>query len=106
MRPSVRYSTRCRHASLVGLQLVSVLSSTFEKLPATWHVFHGFPLLGALAAILLITPAVLHRIAWAGEESEPLLIMGGRITVLTLLPLAVGMAAHAYVVVERITWKC
>jgi Family of unknown function (DUF6328) len=85
-----------------------VLSSPFEKLPATWHMSHGFPLLGvALATILLITPAVLHRIAWAGEESEPLLIMGGRITVLTLLPLAVGMAANAYVVVEeRITWKC
>jgi hypothetical protein len=41
-----------------------------------------------------------------GEGSEPLLIMGGRITVLTLLSLAVGMAANAYVVVERITWKC
>jgi hypothetical protein len=90
--------------ALLGFQLVIVLSGTFEKLPTTSRVIHGFALLVvALSVILLITPAALHRIVWAGEESETLLSMGGRITILALLPLAVGMAGDAFVVLERIT---
>ncbi len=53
--------------------------------------------------VLLITPAALHRIVWAGEDAEPFLRHGGMITVTALLPLAVGMAVDAYVVLVRMT---
>jgi hypothetical protein len=90
--------------ALLGFQLVIVLSDSFEKLPASSQLIHGLALLAiALTVVLLITPAALHRIVWAGEESEEVLRIGSRITVLALLPLACGMAADAYVVFARIT---
>jgi hypothetical protein len=90
--------------ALLGFQLVIVLNSTFEKLPETSRLIHGVALLAvALAVILLITPAALHRIVWAGEENEALLTTGGSLTILALLPLSIGMAGDAYVVLERIT---
>ena len=85
--------------ALLGFQLVIVLTSTFEKLPPSLRAAHGMALLCvALAVVLLITPAALHRIVWAGEDSDDLLRYGGRITVLALIPLAVGMSADAHVV--------
>jgi hypothetical protein len=90
--------------ALLGFQLVIVLSGTFEKLPVDSHVIHGFALLTvAVAVMLLMTPAALHRIVWAGEDSEMLLTTGGALTTLALLPLALGMAGDAYVVLARIT---
>ena len=58
---------------------------------------------GLLCVVLLITPAALHRIVWAGEDTEPCLRHGGMITVLALLPLAVGMAADTCVVLVGVT---
>jgi hypothetical protein len=90
--------------ALLGFQLVIVLSDSFEKLPPSSQLIHGVALLSiALTVVLLITPAALHRIVWAGEESEEVLRIGSRITILALLPLALGMAADAYVVLARIT---
>jgi Family of unknown function (DUF6328) len=90
--------------ALLGFQLVIVLSSTFEKLQVTSRALHGFALLAvALAVVLLITPAALHRIVWAGEDSDAFLRIGGRITGLALLPLALGMSGDGYVVLARIT---
>lgn len=90
--------------ALLGFQLVIVLSSTFEKLPASSRLVHGLALLAiALTVVLLITPAALHRIVWSGEESEAVLRIGGRITTLSLLPLALGIAGDAYVVWTQMT---
>jgi hypothetical protein len=90
--------------ALLGFQLVIVLTSAFEKLPETSRLLHGAALLCiALAVILLVTPAALHRIVWGGEDSEGLLRTGGGLTVAALLPLALGMAGDAYVVFTRIT---
>jgi uncharacterized membrane protein len=88
--------------ALLGFQLVIVLSSAFDKLPPSSRAIHGFALIAVtLATVLLITPAALHRIVWAGEESEAFLRLGGRITVLALLPLAFGMTGDTYVVLAR-----
>ena len=90
--------------ALLGFQLVIVLSDAFVKLPASSRLVHGFALLAiALTVVLLITPAALHRIVWAGEESDEFLRIGSCITILALLPLACGMTADAYVVFARIT---
>jgi hypothetical protein len=56
----------------------------------------------ALAVILLIAPAALHRIVWAGEESEGLLRVGGRLILAALVALSLGMAGEAHVVFARI----
>jgi len=64
---------------------------------------HGAALLCVvLTIILLITLAALHRIVWAGEDSEALLRSGGRLTIAALVPLALGMTGDAYVVFARI----
>ena len=89
--------------ALLGFQLVIVLGSAFE-LPFSSRLIHGLSLLSiALVVVLLITPAALHRIVWSGEENETVLRTGSRITILALLPLALGMAGDAYVVLARIT---
>ena len=88
--------------ALLGFQLAIVLTETFEKLPTLPRLLHATALLSvALSVILLITPAALHRIVWAGEDTETLLRHGGRITVLALLPLAMGLAGDTYVVLLR-----
>jgi hypothetical protein len=90
--------------ALLGFQLVIVLTSAFGKLPYVLKLAHGGALLlVASAVILLITPAALHRIVWAGEDSEQLVQTGGRITVLSLVPLALGMTADSYVVFIRLS---
>jgi hypothetical protein len=90
--------------ALLGFQLVIVLSGMFEKLPVGSRVIHGLALLAvALAVMLLMTPAALHRIVWSGEDSEILLTTGSALTTTALLPLALGMGGDAYVVLARIT---
>ena len=88
--------------ALLGFQLAIVLTDSFEKLPKLPQLLHATALLCvALSVALLMTPAAIHRIVWAGEDSEALLRSGGRITVFALLPLAIGMAGDSYVVLIR-----
>jgi Family of unknown function (DUF6328) len=87
--------------ALLGFQLAIVLTDTFEKLPTLPRLLHAAALLFvALSVALVITPAALHRIVWAGEDTEAVLRIG-QITILALLPLAVGMAGDSYVVLSR-----
>ena len=89
--------------ALLGFQLAIVLTDTFEKLPSLSQLLHAAALLFvALSVALLITPAALHRIVWAGEDTEAVLRIGGQITILALLPLAMGMAADSFVVLSRV----
>ncbi|MBB2200082.1 DUF6328 family protein [Gluconacetobacter tumulisoli] len=89
--------------ALLGFQLVIVLMAAFEKLPALSRLVHGGALLCVAAAvILLVMPAALHRIVWAGEDSERFLRIGGTITATALVPLALGLTGDSYVVVARI----
>jgi hypothetical protein len=85
--------------ALLGFQLVIVLTSTFEKLPEVSRLLHGAALLCVtLAVVLLIAPAALHRIVWAGEESEGLVRGGGRLILAALVALSLGIAGDAHVV--------
>ena len=90
--------------ALLGFQLVIVLTAAFEKLPASARMLHGLALLAVtLSVILLMTPPALHRIVWAGEDTEDVLRSGGPITVAALVPLALGMSADTCVVFAHIT---
>jgi Family of unknown function (DUF6328) len=89
--------------ALLGFQLAIVLTETFERLPSPSRLLHAAALMSvALSVVLLITPAALHRIVWAGEDTEPVFRIGERITVLALLPLAMGMAGDSFVVLSRV----
>ena len=83
--------------ALLGFQLAIVLTDTFEKLPNPPRLLHAAALVSvALSIALLITPAALHRIVWAGEDTEAVLRIGGRIVLLALPPLAIGMAGELH----------
>lgn len=47
-------------------------------------------------------PAALHRIVWAGEDNARFLRVGGTVTAMALVPLALGLAGDSYVVIARI----
>ena len=88
--------------ALLGFQLAIVLTDTFEKLTTIARDLHTAALLCvALSIALLIAPAAIHRIVWAGEDSEGMLRTGSRLTVFALLPLAFGIAGDCYVVLTR-----
>ena len=90
--------------AILGFQLIIVLSSGFDRLPPSSRLLHGVALIAlAMAVILLVTPAALHRIVWAGEDSEDFLRVGGRITACSLLPLAIGIVVETFVVLRRAT---
>ena len=89
--------------ALLGFQLVIVLTSAFESCPRRRACCTGLRCSSvAMAVVLLIAPAALHRIVWAGEDSEGLLRTGGRLLLVALVPLALGIAGEAYVVFARI----
>src|SRR3954467_14037473 len=72
-------------------------------LPELSRLLHGASLLSvAMTVVLLIAPAALHRIVWAGEDSESLLRTGERLLMVALVPLALGIAGETYVVFARI----
>ncbi|GBQ27544.1 hypothetical protein HLH34_10255 [Gluconacetobacter azotocaptans] len=89
--------------ALLGFQLAIVLTAAFEKLPVLSRLMHGGALFCvALAVILLVMPAALHRIVWAGQDSERFVHLGGNITATALVPLALGLTGDSYVVAARI----
>ena len=55
--------------ALLGFQLISVISQSFEKLPASSKLGHAVSLgCVTLAVILLMAPAAYHRIVFSGTR--------------------------------------
>jgi hypothetical protein len=89
--------------ALFGFQLVAVLSEAFEKLPAASKLIHALSAGSvALAVMLLMAPAAIHRIVWRGEDSETFHRTGSVLVTVATLPLALGLGGDAYVVVAKI----
>jgi hypothetical protein len=84
--------------ALLGFQLIVTLHRSFEQLPASSRVIHMVSLCAvALAVILLMTPAALHRITFAGEDTPLFFWLGSAFVIAAPLPLAVGIAGDLYV---------
>lgn len=84
--------------ALLGFQLVVTLTRTFEQLSEVSRVLHMAALCSvALATILLMAPAALHRISFAGENTENFFRMGSWFVMIAPAPLALGIAADLYV---------
>jgi magnesium-transporting ATPase (P-type) len=90
--------------ALLGFQLIAMLTHAFDELPFDAKIMHAAGLcLVAVAMILLMTPAALHREAFGGNDSETFLRLGSGFIIAASLPLALGISADIYVVFLKIT---
>jgi|SRR5437660_5083870 len=90
--------------ALLGFQLVIFLVQDFGHLPRAVQWTHFGSLLAVtVSAILLITPAAYHRIAVHGEDSEDFHNFAGRVMLLAMFFLGLGLASDFLVVCYKIT---
>ena len=90
--------------ALLGFQLASVISQSFERLPASSKTVHAASLgCIAVAVILLIAPAAYHRIVFSGQDTEEVHRFGSWLVTCATAPLALGLAGDIYVVLTEIT---
>jgi hypothetical protein len=90
--------------ALLGFQLVATLTNAFAELPDGMKLLHLGALSAiALTAVLLMTPAAVHRLAYQGEDNQTFFILGSWLVVGAALPLALGIAADVFVVFFKVT---
>lgn len=90
--------------ALLGFQFVATLTRAFAQLPASVQIVHCAGLCAvALAVLILMTPAAVHRIAFHGEDNEDFFRTGSRLVTLAPLPLAAGIAADVLVVYYKVS---
>jgi hypothetical protein len=80
--------------ALLGFQFVCTFTRSFKELPLSIQYIHAAALCAvALAVLLLMTPAALHRIAFHGEDDASFFRIGSALVVAASIPLAAGIAA-------------
>ena len=90
--------------AILGFQFAVMLTKAFDQLPASAQAVHVAALaLVALAVILLMTPAAVHRIAFEGEDSERFHTIGTRFIVAAAVPLGLGISLELFVALVRAT---
>ncbi len=90
--------------ALLGFQLAVVLMEGFKHLPRPSQYIHLASLwLITASVILLVAPAAYHRIVEHGECTESFEALAGRIMLLAMAPLALGMCGDLYVVAAKAT---
>ena len=90
--------------AILGFQFAILLTKAFDQLPQSAHVVHVTALaLVALAVILLMTPAAVHRITFGGEDSERFHTIGTRFIVAAAVPLGFGISLELFVALVRVT---
>ena len=89
--------------ALLGFQFAAYLTDSFDRLPEGSKLVHTASLLLiALAVILLMTPAPLHRIVYDGEEDPGFNRSATRLVLAAMVPLALELVGELYVVLARI----
>jgi len=90
--------------TLLGFQLISLISQSFERLPTSSKLVHAVSL-GCItvAVILLMAPAAYHRIVFSGQDADEVHRVGGWFVTCATIPLAFGLAGDVYVVLTEIT---
>jgi hypothetical protein len=90
--------------AILGFQFAVLLTKAFDQLPPSAHAVHVAALaLVALAVILLMTPAAVHRITFRGEDDERFHTIGSRFIVAAAVPLGLGISLELYVALVRVT---
>jgi hypothetical protein len=88
--------------ALLGFQLAVTLTRPFAQLPADAKIAHAVALCSmALAIILLVTPASLHRISFGGEADPAFVDIASVFVIAAPVPIGLGIALDAYVATER-----
>jgi hypothetical protein len=88
--------------ALLGFQLTVTLTRSFEQLSASSRLIHVAALCCvAVAVIVLMTPAALHRISFAGEDTASFFRMGSWFVIAAPIPLAFGIGGDLYVATAK-----
>src|SRR5207248_9647432 len=88
--------------ALLGFQLTVTLTRAFAELPWGTKIVHAVALCSiALAIILLITPASLHRISFGGEDDPEFVGIASAFVIAAPVPIGLGIALDTYVAAER-----
>lgn len=89
--------------ALLGFDFVVTMTNGFAALPSEVQAIHFCALAAiAVAMMLLISPAAVHRLAFDGRDAQAMHDIGSFLITLALVPLALGIAADVYVVVWKI----
>ena len=89
--------------ALFGFQFIAMLTTGFDKLPPSSQLVHTAALcITALNVIVLMAPAALHRLSFAGEDSEAFLRLGSALVIAAPMLLALAVAADLYVVFDKV----
>jgi hypothetical protein len=89
--------------ALLGFQLIVMMTKEFDALPAPVRVVHLVALLSlALAVILLIAPAAIHRLSFGGRDDPRLQSLGSLLITLALLPLACAISCDVLIALTRL----
>jgi hypothetical protein len=84
--------------ALLGFQFAVTLMRAFAELPDAVKMVHVAALCCiALAVILLMAPASIHRIAFGGEDDPAFVTIASFFVVAAPLPLALGIALDTFV---------
>jgi uncharacterized protein DUF6328 len=90
--------------ALLGFQLIATLTKAFNELPDLFKYVHCAALCAvALAVILLMTPAALHRLGYQGEDDPEFFDIGSRLVIAASIPLAIGISGDVAVVFFKTT---
>jgi hypothetical protein len=88
--------------ALLGFQLAAYLTEGFDTLSETAKMVHtGSLICIAVAMVLLMMPAPLHRLGENGENTKRFDRIGTALVLASLVPLALGLAGDLYVVLEK-----
>ncbi|MDB6087472.1 MAG: hypothetical protein JWN85_256 [Gammaproteobacteria bacterium] len=89
--------------ALLGFQLVVMLTKAFDSLPFAVRVAH-LGALGclALAIVLLISPAAIHRITFGGSDHPRMHSTGSMLVAMALLPLACAICLDLWVALNKL----
>jgi hypothetical protein len=88
--------------ALLGFQLTVTLTRAFAELPVEAKIAHAAALCCvALAVVLLMAPASVHRISFGGQDHPQFVKIGSVFVIAAPLPLAFAIALDTYVASGR-----
>jgi len=88
--------------ALLGFQLTVTFTQAFAELEPNAKITHAAALCCiGLAVVLLMAPASIHRIGFAGQDDPAFLKLGSLFVIAAPFPIAIGIALETYVAVGR-----
>jgi Family of unknown function (DUF6328) len=89
--------------ALLGFQLIVMMTKAFDELPLAVRAAHLIALVSlALTIILLISPAAIHRITFAGTDDQRVHSTGSVLITMALLPLACAISCDLWVALNKL----